>query len=414
MSNSLKEMNAAIISQMEETDLSPVTIKYTNVCLNSFTKFCNLKGFKPFYSEALIEQFLDYTYELYLKEDIKYGTLQNRRKAIFFLNQYKETGIYKPKHAFFNSKYTLITPYFIIFLKDECQYYKQTNHLSERSNEQNYYVTKKFCFYVENLGFKNFRNLTINVVVNFINSVKKTNKGNMKTIIHHVKRVLEYLDKKEIAQINADFSILKPQFIPSKEIVTFSKDEIIKILEVIDRNTDVGKRDYAIILLGITTGLRACDVVSLTLNNINWEKEYIKVVQTKTGKEIKVPMLSNFSNALATYILKARPKFDSTTLFLTSRSPIKQMIPYSLNNILRKYCKKVNVFKEKKETFHSLRRSFCTWLSQELTPVDLIAECAGHSNVHTAERYISVSPNMTQCCLDFTGINPLPKGVENV
>jgi integrase len=90
------------------------------------------------------------------------------------------------------------------------------------------------------------------------------------------------------------------------------------------------------------------------------------------------------------------------------------MIPYSLNNILRKYCKKVNVIKESKETFHSLRRSFCTWLSQNLISVDLIAECAGHSNVHTADRYISVSPLMVQCCLDFSGIKPLNKGVENV
>ena len=407
-------MNAAIISQMEETNLSPVTIKYTKVCLNSFTKFCNLKGFKPFYSENLIKKFLDYTYELYLKEDIKYGTLQNRRKAIFFLEQYNETGKYKPKHAFFNSKYTLHTQYFINFLKDECLYYKQTNRLSEGSNEQNYYVTKKFCFYLENLGFKNFKKLTVNVVINFINSVKETNKGSMKSIIHNVKRILEYLDEKNIIQINADLSILKPQFTPSKEIVTFSKDEITKILDAIDRNTDIGKRDYAIILLGITTGLRACDVVSLTLNNINWEKEYIKVVQIKTGKEIKVPMLSNISNALATYILKARPKSDSATLFLTYRNPIKQMIPYSLNNILRKYYTKVNIVREKKETFNSLRRSFCTWLAQELTPVDLIAECAGHSNVHTAERYISVSPIMTQCCLDFSGINPFPKGGEDV
>ncbi|MFA7157443.1 MAG: tyrosine-type recombinase/integrase [Bacilli bacterium] len=414
MGNSLISMVKLIVRELEKTNLSYGTLKRHKACLNSIIKYCTAHNLKPIYSEEVIEGFLDEIKSLFENGEIAYELLRDQRKASYLIVQYKNTGAYNPKHLFHNSKYTLTNPYFIKFLKYEYQYYKETYHLSKGSNDGNFYTTKKFCFYLESIGFKNFQNLTINEVVNFISGIKKTNKGNIKSNIHQIKRILTYLDEKNIVHLNVNLSILKPQFIPPKEIVTFSKEEIIKILNTIDRNTSVGKRDYAIILLGITTGLRACDVVSLTLNDINWEKEYIKVVQSKTRKEIEVPLLANTSNALATYILKARPKVDSNTLFLTSRNPIKQMISYSLNNILRKYCKKVNVIKKKKGTFHSLRRSFCTWLSQDLTPVDLIAECVGHSNVYTAERYISVSPIMIQCCLDFTGIVPLQKGVKNV
>ena len=414
MGKSLIPMIKSIVLELEATNLSYGTIKKYKAFLNSVIKYCIAHDFKPIYSKKLIEGFLSEIKELYEKKEITYGLFRDRSKAAYLIAEYNKTGTYIPKHFFQYSKYTLVSSYFKKFLKDECHYHKETYHLSERSNEQNYYVTKKFCFYLERLSFKNFNNLTINEIIGFIDSVKETNKGNMKTIIHHVKKILIYLDERDVIHINLDLSILKPQFTPTKEIITFSKEEISKILNSIDRNTDVGRRDYAIILLGITTGLRACDVVSLKLTNIDWEKECLKITQNKTGKEIEVPLLANTSNALATYILKARPKNDSNTLFLTSRNPIKQMIPYSLNNILRKYCKKVNIFKERKESYHSLRRSFCTWLSQDLISVDLIAECAGHSNVHTAERYISVSPLMVQCCLDFSGIQPLRKEVENV
>lgn len=414
MGKSLTIMVKSIVKELVKTNLSYSSLKRHKSCLNSVIKYCIAHDLKPIYSKKLVEGFLSEIKESYEKNEISYGLFRDRSKAANLITEYNKTGTYIPKHFFQYSKYTLVSLSFKKFLKEECHYHKETYHLSERSNEQNYYTTKKFCFYLEKLNFKNFNNLTVNEIIGFIDSVKETNKGNMKTIIHHVKKILIYLDEKDIVHINLDLSILKPQFTPTKEVITFSKQEIIKILNSIDRNTDVGKRDYAIILLGITTGLRACDVVSLKLTNIDWKKECLKISQKKTGKEIEVPLLANTSNALATYILKARPKIGSNSLFLTSRNPVKQMVPYSLNNILRKYYKKVNIFKERKGTFHSLRRSFCTWLSQDLIPVDLIAECAGHSDVHTADRYISVSPLMVQCCLDFSGIESVNKEVENV
>jgi integrase len=414
MGKSLNIMVKSIIKELEKTNLSCGTLKRYLACFNSITKYCVTQDLKPIYSKKLIEGFLSEMKASYDKNEISYTLLRDRRKAAHLITEYNKTGTYVPKHFFQYSKYTLTSPYFIKFLHKYCKYYKETYHLSEACNEQNYYVTKKFCFYLESISFKNFINLTINEIIDFINSLKETNKGNIKIIIRHVKKMLIHLDKKDIVHINLDFSILKPQFIPPKEVITFSKEEIVKILNAIDRNTDVGKRDYAIILLGITTGLRAIDIVSTKLTSIDWKKETIKIIQKKTGKEIEIPLLSNTSNALASYILSGRQKLNNNFIFLTVRNPTIQLNGPSLNNILRKYCKKANVFKERKGTFHSLRRSFCTWLSQDLIPVDLIAECAGHSNVHTADRYISVSPIMVQCCLDFSGIQPLNKEVENV
>jgi integrase len=287
MGKSLNIMVKSIVKELKKTNLSFGTLKRYKSCLNSVLKYCIAYDLKLIYSKKLIEDFLSDIKYLYEKKEISYGLFRDRSKAAYLITEYNKTGTYTPKHFFQFSKYTLVSPSFKKFLKDEFNYHKETYHLSERSNEQNYYVTKKFCFYLESLSFKNFNNLTINETIGFIDSVKKTNKGNMKTIIHHVKKILIYLDKMDIVHINLNLSILKPQFTPTKEIITFSKEEITKILDAIDRNTDVGMRDYAIILLGITTGLRACDVVSLKLTNIDWKKECLKIIQNKTEKKLK-------------------------------------------------------------------------------------------------------------------------------
>ena len=97
-------------------------------------------------------------------------------------------------------------------------------------------------------------------------------------------------------------------------------EELEKILNVIDTGTERGKRDYAIILLAATTGLRACDIIRLKLTDVDWRRGEITVVQDKTGNKVYLPILRDVGMALQDYILHARPSIPVPELFLTSRS----------------------------------------------------------------------------------------------
>ena len=87
-------------------------------------------------------------------------------------------------------------------------------------------------------------------------------------------------------------------------------EDVAKVIGQIDRNTNIGKRDYAAIMLGVVLGLRACDVRALRLTDIDWRRGEICIAQHKTGKPLALPLTTDVAEALKDYILNARPKLD--------------------------------------------------------------------------------------------------------
>ena len=63
------------------------------------------------------------------------------------------------------------------------------------------------------------------------------------------------------------------------------------LLQAIDRTTPSGIRDYAILFLIATYGLRACDVVALTLDDVAWRARRIRIQQRKTGRLLWLDVL---------------------------------------------------------------------------------------------------------------------------
>ena len=98
-------------------------------------------------------------------------------------------------------------------------------------------------------------------------------------------------------------------------------EEFNRIINVIDRSTAAGKRDFAIIQLSASTGLRACDVIHLRLKDIDWRKGEINLIQKKTGRNVALPLVSDAANALQDYILNGRPTVDTDIIFLRIMPP---------------------------------------------------------------------------------------------
>ena len=103
-------------------------------------------------------------------------------------------------------------------------------------------------------------------------------------------------------------------------------EELERILAVIDTESDMGKRDRAIILMAATTGLRACDLIRLKLSDIDWRKGEIRLCQKKTGRTVYVPLVNQVGSALQDYILNARPVSDCPEVFLRAVAQ-KQLLP---------------------------------------------------------------------------------------
>ena len=169
-----------------------------------------------------------------------------------------------------------------------------------------------------------------------------------------------------------------------------------------------GKRDFAILLLAVSTGLRAGDIASLTLTDIDWKKKELHIVQGKTHTILTLPVSKELLTTVADYILNSRPQTTDHHLF------IKNCAPYtgfqdgvSVACVFRKYLRKAGITHttDDGKTMHGLRRAIGTQMVAAKVPVTTVAQILGHSGIKATKQYISMDlEGLKKCVLESDSI----------
>lgn len=171
---------------------------------------------------------------------------------------------------------------------------------------------------------------------------------------------------------------------------TLSREEVNLLLEQPDVKTLLGVRDAAMLELMYATGIRVSELVSLTMNNINWQVGYI-IVLGKGSKERIVPIGRKAFECLNTYLDKARPKLfreGSTNIIFLNRSG-KGLTRQGFWKIVRKYAMKAGLMK--KVHPHTFRHSFATHLLEGGADLRSVQVMLGHSDISTTQIYTHVT-----------------------
>ena len=186
------------------------------------------------------------------------------------------------------------------------------------------------------------------------------------------------------------------------------QDELAAVLAQVDCNTARGKRNYAMILLGVVTGLRAVDVARLKLSNVDWIRGEITIVQAKTGKTLVLPLTTDVGEALKDYILHARPRGLADNVFLRNLAP---NLPFkdscSIGNMYDVYRRKAGLAREAFDgkCFHSLRRALGKNMVTAGVSVTDVAQVLGQEDIDSAKKYIALdSEHLKECALGLSGI----------
>ena len=96
--------------------------------------------------------------------------------------------------------------------------------------------------------------------------------------------------------------------------------QVQQVLDHCDRHSAVGLRNYAILVLLARLGLRACEVVAMTLDDIDWEGAHL-MVGGKGGQRVQMPLSAEVGHAIAAYLRKGRPRCTSRRLFIREHAP---------------------------------------------------------------------------------------------
>ena len=359
---------------------------------------------KEYFDRELIGKYIRQVEERFDRGEIgvsHYGSLCNGAKR---LTEMYETGKLEWSCRGRISKFVL-NEYYETLLLD---FLSQENwHQNTRGDVT--WITRKFFAWLIQNGHSDLSKVGAEEIQNFMIYCSKHMRGSS---VHNVqvftRRLCKYLHEQN--HLPNSFATLLSFRISreSKMYPAALDDEVAAVLNTIDRRMPKGKRDYAMILLATVTGLRAIDITRLKLSDIDWRKGEIKLIQSKTGKSLVLPLTKDVGEAIQNYILHGRQETVSDAIFLRHHAPFQAFKDSaSIGDMYNDYCKKAGVLREPHDGkgFHSLRRAVGKKLATAGVSVNTTAQVLGDRDINSTKKYIALdSRHLKECALNFSGI----------
>lgn len=211
---------------------------------------------------------------------------------------------------------------------------------------------------------------------------------------YDIKTFLNWAFQNNFTKISGDMILPKIVWHRNTNIRTYyTKEEITKLLNVIDIRTKQGKEDYLIISLICYLGLRISDVINLKLNNIDFNENVITIIQYKTDTKLTLPLIDNVKYPLLDYLKNVRPNESNLDyIFITDEKPYRHHIELKNHNyIVKNHMIKAGInIDGRKHGFHSLRHSFSSLLLKENTSLYSISNILGHEDIRTTMSYLDI------------------------
>jgi len=161
------------------------------------------------------------------------------------------------------------------------------------------------------------------------------------------------------------------------------------VLAACDRGTVFGRRDYAILLLLARLGLRAGEVVSLVLDDLDWDRGEL-LVKGKGGQNGVLPIPADVGEALSAYLCQGRPTCCSRRLFIRAKAPLRGFSgSAAVDDVVRRALKRAGLHPPRKGA-HMLRHSLAVRMLRNGASLTEIGEILRHSVVTSTEIYAKV------------------------
>ena len=171
---------------------------------------------------------------------------------------------------------------------------------------------------------------------------------------------------------------------------SISWDDVGRVPAAVDRRTPCGKRDYAILLLLATYGLRSREVAALTLDDIDWRRERLAIPERKAGHSTAFPLSGSAGGALADYLQHGRPKSPDRHVFFRAMAPLRPIGTDAISGCARRYLLKAGI-QVPRPGSHTLRHSAVQRLVDADFSLKTIGDFVGHRSAASTEIYAKVA-----------------------
>lgn len=403
----LKEHHGELISFMEKNGYSEHYVRLFREEIRHILSHAEDNGWQSYR-----DIYLDY-----LKSPRSENSLRNKRTVIGALEQFDVFGCFpdgRRRHSLFErGAYHLLEPEFKEMIDFYCRYEKQRGK-KETTIRTESHNASSFLFQMQEREARCLEEITEDSILSFFISedgVLIKSCSYKKNIAAVLKACLKWKEP-QCRRILALLPMLRET---RKNIQYLTADEISALRDAVNQE-GISRRNRAILLLLIFTGLRGCDIAALTMDAIDWEKETILIIQQKTAVPVELPLTAVVGNAIYDYLLEERPDTGDCHVFLSETRPFSPLASRSIGSIVAKVFKAAGIRQTpgSRKGTHLFRHNLASTMLENGVPQPVITQTLGHTAPDSLEPYLRADfVHLKECALSIE-IFPLAKGVLSV
>jgi site-specific recombinase XerD len=272
------------------------------------------------------------------------------------------------------------------------QYLREERGICEGVISRYLRYLNRLALYLKRVGVKSLSELSPPLLSSFvIDTAQGLARTTRRDLCGVVRTFLRFCYREHILTENLSASFEMPQIYRLAHVPRSIRwDEVRHVLKAIDRRTARGRRDYSILLLLVTYGLRACEVSRLTLDDIDWKNERLRIQERKAGNCTAYPLAGVVAEALIEYLKKGRPQTTDRHVFFRTIAPQAPITSGAVAASVAHYLHRAGI-KVHRAGSHTLRHTCVQRLIDAEFPLKVIGDYVGHRSTESTEIYTKVA-----------------------
>ncbi|MGA9627313.1 MAG: tyrosine-type recombinase/integrase [Bryobacteraceae bacterium] len=387
-----------VLGVVQRVGLSSDTVARYGKCCEAVVEFCGRRGFDAL-SGSVVEEFVACQQERARRGEIG----PNRRNALVksarLMLEFQATGAVAWRMMSPDPDLTLSESARVVLTQFAAA---ASLELAPGSVRLLAGEIRQFLAYLDRAGRDAVKTVTADDVRGFLVEVAPKRTGGIGNVVWSLKRFFVFLNAAGLSDVRVDGLLAHGAPRRVRVLPCFTREETDCLINGIDTGTPCGKRDHAMVVLAVSTGLRCCDIVALRLDQVDWRRDEIRLVQAKTSRTLVLPLPALAGNAVAEWILHGRPDCDAPEVFVRLQPPYVKLGSSTGSTLMRRRLAQAGIGHAARDgkSFHALRRTAGTRLIESGAGLPLTAQILGHARINSSRRYFSLaSEQLRQCCL---------------
>jgi site-specific recombinase XerD len=220
---------------------------------------------------------------------------------------------------------------------------------------------------------------------------KRLSRASLQHDIAALRGILRFLATDGRAPTGLDRQIDTPRLYRLEQLPrALSWETVRALLQSLEEASPMGLRDYAMFLLIATYGLRASEVVAISLDDIHWRQGILRIHQRKTSSPLELPLTNEVLSALVKHLKRTPPPAPYRRVFLRMRAPMGVLKPTAVTEAFQALVRKSGLSISYQGP-HCMRHAYALRLLKNGTPLKTIGDILGHRTAEATSMYLRLA-----------------------